>query len=68
MEDKIEKENVKIVCNCMNVTDKNIEDAVLEGARDYKTLQEMTKLGTVCGECKDEALTVMEEYIEKYFD
>ena len=68
MENKIKKENVKIVCNCMNITDKDIEDAVLEGARDYKTLQEMTKLGTVCGGCKDEALTVMEEYVKKYFD
>lgn len=68
MEDKIKTEEVQIVCNCMNVTDKDIEDAVLEGARDYKTLQEMTKLGTVCGGCKDEALTVMEEYIEKYFE
>jgi len=68
MEEKIETENAKVVCNCMNVTDRDIEDAVLEGAKDYKTLQEMTKLGTVCGGCKDEALTVMEEYIEKYFE
>lgn len=68
MEDKIKKEETQIVCNCMNVTDKDIEDAVLEGARDYKSLQEMTKLGTVCGSCKDEALTVMQEYVEKYFE
>jgi len=67
MEDKIEKEETQVVCNCMNVTDKDIEDAVLDGAKDYKTLQEMTKLGTVCGSCKDEALTVMEDYIEKYY-
>ncbi len=68
MEEKIQKEEAVIVCNCMNVTDKDIEEAVLDGARDYKKLQEMTKLGTVCGECKDEALTVMEDYIEKYYD
>ncbi len=68
MEDKVKKEEAVIVCNCMNVTDKDIEDAVLEGAKDYQTLQEMTKLGTVCGGCKDEALTVMEEYVKKYFD
>jgi len=68
MVEKIKTEEAVVVCNCMNVTDKDIEDAVLEGARDYKTLQEMTKLGTVCGGCKDEALTIMEDYIEKYFD
>ena len=68
MEDKVKKEEAVIVCNCMNVTDKDIEDAVLEGAKDYQTLQEMTKLGTVCGECKVEALTVMDEYIKKHFE
>ena len=68
MEDKIKVEEAIIVCNCMNVTDKDIEDAVLEGARDYKTLQDGTRLGTVCGSCKDEAITLMDEYIKKYFD
>ncbi len=66
-EGKIEKEEAKIICQCMNVTDKEIEHAVLEGARSYLELQERTKLGTVCGQCKDEATRLLDEYIRKHF-
>jgi len=67
MKDKINKEDVKIICQCMNVTDEEIEHAVLEGARNYYELQERTKLGTVCGQCKDEAERLLAEYIQKHF-
>ncbi|MFH2137472.1 MAG: iron-sulfur cluster assembly scaffold protein [Candidatus Omnitrophota bacterium] len=65
--DKIEKEEAKIICQCMNVTDHEIEHAVLEGARSYYELQERTKLGTVCGQCKDAAEQLLQEYIKKHF-
>lgn len=67
MQDKIKEEKARLVCQCMNVTDKEIEEAVLEGARTYYELQEKTKLGTVCGQCKDEAIRLMEEYKKKHF-
>ena len=67
MQEKIEKEEAKIVCQCMNVTDHEIEQAVLEGARTYLELQEHTKLGTVCGQCEGEATKLLEKYIEKHF-
>jgi len=51
----------------MNVTDHEIEDAALEGARTYIELQERTKLGTVCGQCKDEAEKLLDGYIQKHF-
>jgi nitrogen fixation NifU-like protein len=51
----------------MNVTDEEIEDAVLEGARNLYQLQEKTKLGTVCGQCKGEATRLLEEYVKKHF-
>ncbi len=54
-EDKVKQEQAKVICQCMSITDHDIEDAVLEGARTYFELQERTKLGTVCGQCKDEA-------------
>ena len=66
-EDKIEVETSKIICQCMNVTDHEIEEAVLEGARTYYELQEKTKLGTVCGQCKDEANKLLHQYIAKHF-
>lgn len=66
MEEKIVKEEAKIVCQCMNVTDHDIEEAVLEGARTYYELQEHTKLGTVCGQCEEEAKRLLGVYIEKH--
>jgi len=67
MTDKVEEEKAHIVCQCMNVTDTEIEHAVLEGARTYLELQEHTKLGTVCGQCKDKAIQLLEEYKKKHF-
>jgi nitrogen fixation NifU-like protein len=66
-EDRIEREEARIVCQCMNVTDHEIEHAVLEGARTLYELQERTKLGTVCGQCKDEATRLLEGYVKKHF-
>jgi len=65
---KIQKEEAKIICQCMNVTDHEIEEAVLEGARTYYALQEKTKLGTVCGQCKEEAEKLLRGYIQKHFN
>jgi nitrogen fixation NifU-like protein len=67
MEDKIKKEEERVVCKCMNVTDQEIEHAVLEGARTFYELQEMTKVGTGCGECKDEVMQLLEVYKNKHF-
>ncbi len=68
MEDKIVKEEARIVCQCMNVTDEEIEHAILEGARTYYELQERTKIGTVCGQCKNESLELMKKYLKEHFD
>ena len=67
MLDKVEQEKAHLVCQCMNVTDIEIEHAVLEGARTYLELQERTKCGTVCGQCKDKTIQLLEEYKKKHF-
>jgi nitrogen fixation NifU-like protein len=67
MEDKVKKEEERVVCKCMNVTDQEIEHAVLEGARTFYELQEMTKVGTGCGECQEEVTQLLETYKEKHF-
>lgn len=67
MKDKAKEEKERLVCQCMNVTDYEIEQAVLEGARNLYELQERTKLGTVCGQCKNDATALMQEYIRKHF-
>jgi nitrogen fixation NifU-like protein len=67
MEDKVKKEEERVVCKCMNVTDQEIEHAVLEGARTFYELQEMTKVGTGCGECEQEVTELLETYKNKHF-
>ncbi len=64
---KIKKEQARVVCKCMNITDHEIEEAVLEGARTYLELQERTKIGTDCGKCIEETLLFLEEYKQKHF-
>jgi len=65
--EKVVEEEARVVCQCMNVTDREIEDAALEGARTFYELQERTKLGTVCGQCEEEATDLLREYVEKHF-
>jgi nitrogen fixation protein NifU and related proteins len=65
--DKVKQEKEHIICQCLGITDAEIENAVLEGARNYYQLQERTKAGTVCGKCKDKSLKLLEEYKAKYF-
>lgn len=66
-EEKIKEEKAIIICECMDVTDHEIEEAVLEGARTYLQLQEQTKLGTVCGNCKEEAEKQLKKFIQQHF-
>ena len=67
MFEKMKQEKAHIICNCMGVTDEEIENAVLEGARTYTELQERTKLGTVCGKCKPRAVELLDQYKKKHF-
>jgi nitrogen fixation NifU-like protein len=67
LENKIQEEKTKLVCQCMNVTDQEIEHAVLDGARTFYELQERTKISTVCGQCHDEAERLLKLYVEKHF-
>ncbi|MDR2588173.1 MAG: iron-sulfur cluster assembly scaffold protein [Spirochaetales bacterium] len=63
---KIPRENARAICRCMAVTDKDIEKAVREGARTWLDLQNKTKIGTVCGSCKTEAVKLIDEYVHLY--
>jgi len=63
MEDRIPKEAARVVCQCMNVTDKDIEAAVAEGAHTWAELQFHTKIGTVCGNCKGEAEMLLHQFL-----
>jgi len=67
MEDKVHDAESRIVCECLNVSEEEIEHAVLEGARNYYQLQEMTKVGTSCGKCEEDAKERLAFYLDKHF-
>ena len=50
------KEEGTVICNCLGITDKDIEKAFLAGSRSWEQLQQATKIGTGCGQCKDKAV------------
>jgi nitrogen fixation NifU-like protein len=53
------KEAAVEICHCLGITDKDIENAFLKGARTWEDLQQATKIGTVCGGCKGRALELL---------
>jgi len=59
-------EDAQIICKCLNISDKDIEEAVKQGARDWHSLQEATKIGTVCGSCKPKAEELLHEFVHIY--
>jgi nitrogen fixation NifU-like protein len=54
------------ICHCLSITDKDIEEAFHRGVRTWEALQEATKIGTVCGGCKEKALELLHEFAHIY--
>lgn len=59
-------EKVEVICNCLNVTDRDIEDAYKAGDRTWEDLQARTKIGTACGGCKQKTLELLHELEHLY--
>lgn len=49
------------VCICKAVTEKQIQQAVREGAADYKTLRDKTGVASMCGKCGSDAKSCFKE-------
>jgi NifU-like protein len=59
-------EDAVVICQCLNITDSDIEQAVKDGAETWEALQYKTKIGTVCGGCKSKAEELLHEYVHLY--
>jgi nitrogen fixation NifU-like protein len=69
MGDKVVREKETIVCQCLNVTDKDIENAVKEkGIRTFEELQQATKISTGCGQCREDAEEILHQMVHLYGD
>jgi nitrogen fixation NifU-like protein len=66
MTDKIQDVEAVTVCNCIGVTDKDIEEAVKLGDRTWEDLQKRTKIGTDCGECREKGEELLHQYVHLF--
>ena len=66
-EKRIIKDEAKVVCRCIEVTDHEIEEAVLEGKQTWEDLQKYTKCGMGCGGCKGRIEGLIKQYKYQYF-
>lgn len=55
----------KVVCNCMNVTNGMIKNAIDNGANSLEEVQSVTGAGTVCGTCLDNVRRLVEQFISE---
>ena len=60
------KEEAVEICHCLGITDKDIENAYNKGSRNWEQLQQATKIGTVCGKCKEEAMELLHGFTHIY--
>lgn len=60
-------EGAKIIDKDLNITDRDIEEAVLEGARDLETVQQKLKVGIGNPETIPEVEKLIEFYVGKYY-
>ena len=60
-------EGAKVIDKILKITDKDIEEAVLEGAHDFESVQKKTKVGIQDKNCIPEVEQLIRFYVEKYF-
>lgn len=65
--DRIIKQKSRVVCSTTNVTDADIEEAVLEGARTFEDIQRKTKVGLGEPKIQMDVEQLIRFYTEKYF-
>lgn len=58
----------KVVCNCLNVTNGMIKDAIDQGANTLEEIQEITGAGTVCGGCIENVEHLIKQFVAERND
>jgi len=59
-------EETAVICHCLGITEKDIENAYKNGAVNWEQLQQATKIGTVCGGCKEKAVELLHGFEHIY--
>ena len=53
---------MKMICHCLDVTEKEIIAAVKKGSTTLEQVQEATSAGTVCGGCVGEIERIIKNH------
>ncbi len=65
--DRVVIAGAKVIDKVLNITDHDIEEAVLDGAHDLEAVQAKTKVGTGDPSCLPEVEQLIRFYYEKYY-
>ncbi|MDD5148815.1 MAG: iron-sulfur cluster assembly scaffold protein [Candidatus ainarchaeum sp.] len=65
--ERVKEEGTKIIDKALKITGKDIEDAVLEGAKGFEEVQKMTKVGIKDKNCIPEVKRLIRHYRAKHF-
>src|SRR3989339_1387531 len=66
-EQRMKPEGSRVIDKQLNITDKDIEKAVVDGARTLEAVQAKTKVGTGDRGCLAEVEDLIRFYVEKYY-
>ena len=55
----------KVVCNCLNVTNGMIKEAVDAGASTLEEVQAATGAGTACGMCVEDIEHLVDDFVKE---
>lgn len=64
-EKRIKTTKSRVICECLNINEHDIEEAILEGADSFEKLQDHTKVATGCGKCKPEVIKLLKKYVKE---
>lgn len=54
-----------IICSCLDITNGMIQEAVHNGAKTLKDVQEVNSVGTICGACIEDVENLIAELAGK---
>ncbi len=66
-DERVVEENIRVIDKILKITNKDIEEAVLDGAKTFEDVQERTKVGIQDKNCIPEVKKLIEHYIRKHF-
>lgn len=62
------KDTPKIICECLGVTERELDLAISAGDRTFEEFQKRTKAGTGCGRCVEKITKMLATKVDQYSD